>query len=93
MQLGLAHFRAFDAARKPAAHVAITVRWMLPFTKNYAETTVTTDENGVAIVAIPASQMPQLPIEADYRVGATTGHVMVGGNNATPVTEITVNAA
>ena len=93
MQLGLAHFRALDAARKPAAHVSITVRWTLPFSKNFAEATVTTDENGVAIVAVPASQMPQLPIEADYRVGATTGHVTVGGNNATPVTEIVVNVA
>ena len=93
MQLGLAHFRAVDAARKPAANVAITVRWTLPFSKNCAETTVVTDENGVAIVAIPASQMPQLPIEADYRTGATTGKLVVGGNNATQVTEITVNAA
>ncbi len=93
MQLGLAHFRAVDAARKPVANAAITVRWTLPFSKNHAEITVVTDENGVAIASIPASQMPQLPIEADYRVGATTGRLFVGGNNATPVTEITVNAA
>ncbi len=93
MQLGLAHFRAVDAARKPVANATITVRWTLPFSKNHAEATVVTDEKGEAIVAIQASQMPQLPIEADYRVGATTGRVVVGGNNATPVTEITVNAA
>jgi hypothetical protein len=93
MLLGLAHFRAVDAARKPVPNASITVRWMLPFSKNFSETTVTTDENGVAIVAIPPAQMPQLPIEADYRVGATTGRVTVGGNNATPITEITVNAA
>ncbi len=93
MLLGLAHFRAFDTARKPAANVAITLRWMLPFTKNHAEATVTTNENGVAIFAVPAQQLPQMPIEADYKVGATTGRVTVGGNNATPITEITVNAA
>ncbi len=93
MLLGLAHFRAFDAARKPVANVAITVTWTLPFSTNQADITVTTDENGVAIASIPASQMPQLPIKADYRVGATTGRLTVGGNNATPVTEITVNAA
>ncbi len=94
MLLGLAHFRAVDAARKPVANAAITVRWTLPFTKNQqAETTVTTDEKGEAIVSIPPAQMPQFPIEADYRVGATTGRVTVGGNNATPLTEIVVNAA
>ena len=93
MLLGLAHFRAVDAARKPVANATITVRWTLPFGKNCAETTVTTDENGMAIVSIPPAQMPQLPIEADYRAGATTGKVVVGGNNATPVTEITVNAS
>ncbi len=93
MLLGLAHFRAVDSARKPVAHAAITVRWMLPFTRNHAEVTVTTDEHGIAIVAVPPQQMPQLPIEADYRVGATTGRFIAGGNNATQITEITVNAA
>lgn len=100
MLLGLAHFRAVDATRKdkdgnpvPAANVAITVRWTLPLSKNKTETTVTTDKDGLAIVAIHPAQMPQLPCEADYRVGATTGRVIVGGNSATPLTEIVVNAA
>lgn len=93
MLLGLAHFRAVDAARKPVANAVIVVRWILPFTKNHVEAAVTTDEKGMAIVAIPPAQMPQVPIEADYRVGATSGRVMVGGNNATQVTEIVVNAA
>ena len=93
MLLGLAHFRVVDGARKPVAGLPITVRWTLPLSKSEAETTVTSDENGDAIVAIPPAQMPQLPIEATYTAGPASGRVKVGGNGATPLTEIMVSAA
>jgi len=94
MLLGLAHFRAVDGARKAVSGLDITVRWQLPLTKDsFAETTVTTGENGEAIVAIPPSHMPQLPIEAEYKAGTAFGKVRVGGNSHTPITQIMVHAA
>lgn len=93
MLLGLAHFRVVDAARKPLAGIPVTVRWTLPLSKNEAETTVETGENGDAIIAVPPAQMPQLPVDAEYKAGSTTGKVKVGGNSHTPVTQIVVHAA
>ena len=93
MLLGLAHFRAVDAARKPVSGVGITVRWTLPLTTNETEMTVTTGENGEAILAVVPSQMPQVPIDAEFKAGTVSGRVKVGGNSHTPITQITVNAA